>query len=120
MLRKYLTLCFTSAKRPLVIPSTSRPPFPSPWMMPDRSSPSRVRFAASRPGLLRVDPRGDRCSQGERGGRRGAAGGQIAHDKDIIIHIKRGLRAKPRNATVTGFEVVPGGGDDHVDLARPR
>ena len=30
--------------------------------------------------------------------------------KDIIIHIKRGLRAKPRNATVTGFEVVPGGG----------
>ena len=40
--------------------------------------------------------------------------------KDIIIHIKRGLRAKPRNATVTGFEVAPGGGDDHVDLARPR
>ena len=28
--------------------------------------------------------------------------------------------AKPRNAAVTGFEVVPGGGDDHVDLARPR
>ena len=54
--------------------------------------------------------------------RRGAAGGGglIAHDKDIIIHIKRGLRAKPRNATVTGCEVVPGGGDDHVDLARPR
>ena len=47
-------------------------------------------------------------------------GGLIMHDKDIIIHIKRGLRAKPRNATVTGFEVVPGGGDDHVDLARPR
>ena len=40
--------------------------------------------------------------------------------KDIIIHKKRGLRGKPRNATVTGFEVVPGGGDDHVDLARPR
>ena len=39
--------------------------------------------------------------------------------KDIIIHIKMGLRAKPRNAAVTGFEVVPGGGDDHVDLARP-
>ena len=32
--------------------------FPSPWMIPDRSSPSRVRFAASRPGLLRADPKG--------------------------------------------------------------
>ena len=28
----------------------------SPWMIPDRSSPSRVRFAASRPGWLRADP----------------------------------------------------------------
>ena len=50
----------------------------------------------------------------------GARGGLSCMIKDIIIHIKRGLRAKPRNATVTGFEVVPGGGDDHVDLARPR
>ena len=33
------------------------PLFPLPWMIPDRSSPSRVRFAASRPGLLRADPR---------------------------------------------------------------
>ena len=32
--------------------------FPLPWMIPDRSSPSRVRFAASRPGLLRADPKG--------------------------------------------------------------
>ena len=32
------------------------PPFPSPWMIPDRSSPSRVRCAASRPGPLRADP----------------------------------------------------------------
>ena len=38
-------------------PFYSRPPFPSPWMIPDRSSPSRVRFAASRPGLLRADPK---------------------------------------------------------------
>ena len=30
-------------------------PFPSHRMIPDRSSPSRVRFAASRPGPLRVD-----------------------------------------------------------------
>ena len=34
------------------------PPFPSHRMIPDRSSPSRVRFAASRPGLLRADPKG--------------------------------------------------------------
>ena len=40
------------------IPSTVAPPFPSPWMIPDRSSPSRVRCAASRPGLLRADPKG--------------------------------------------------------------
>ena len=32
------------------------PPFPSPCMIPDRSSPSRVRCAASRPGPLRADP----------------------------------------------------------------
>ena len=36
-------------------PFYSRPPFPSPWIIPDRSSPSRVRFAASRPGPLRAD-----------------------------------------------------------------
>ena len=32
------------------------PPFPRHWMIPDRSSPSRVRCAASRPGRLRADP----------------------------------------------------------------
>ena len=31
-------------------------PFPSSWMIPDWSSPSRVRFAASSPGPLRGDP----------------------------------------------------------------
>ena len=39
--------------------SRQEPPFPSYRMIPDRSSPSRVRFAASRPGRLRADPRGD-------------------------------------------------------------
>ncbi len=34
------------------------PPFPSRFIVSDRSSPSRVRFAASRPGLLRADPKG--------------------------------------------------------------
>ena len=32
------------------------PPFPSRFIVSDRSSPSRVRFAASRPGRLRSDP----------------------------------------------------------------
>ena len=33
--------------------------FPLPWMIPDRSSPSRVRLRlASRPGPLRADPKG--------------------------------------------------------------
>ena len=35
-----------------------KPPFPSRFIFPDRSSPSRVRFAASRPGQLRADPKG--------------------------------------------------------------
>ena len=37
-------------------------------MVADRSSPSRVRFAASRPGLLRADPRGDAVHEGKGGG----------------------------------------------------
>ena len=32
-------------------------PFPSRFIVSDRSSPSRVRFAASRPGPLRADPK---------------------------------------------------------------
>ncbi len=56
MLRKCLAVRFTSSfKARLSNPFYSRPPFPSPWMIPDRSSPSRVRFAASRPGPLRAD-----------------------------------------------------------------
>ena len=36
----------------------NRPPFPSRFIVSNRSSPSRVRFAASRPGLLRTaDPK---------------------------------------------------------------
>ena len=46
-----------------------RSPFPSPRMIPDRSSPSRVRFAASRPGPLRADPKGMAAYEGKRGGR---------------------------------------------------
>ena len=43
---------------PCLILDCDAPPFPSSWMISDQSSPSRVRFAASRPGLLRADPRG--------------------------------------------------------------
>ena len=39
-------------------PVGKNPLFPSYRMVADRSSPSRVRFAAPRPGPLRVDPRG--------------------------------------------------------------
>ena len=43
------------------------PPFPSRFIVSDRSSPSRVRFAASRPGRLRADP-GDALFTREKGG----------------------------------------------------
>ena len=70
--RRYLSLREGSEKTPrrgrsrkghgtyemAVAPVGKNPLSPSPWMIPDRSSPSRVRFAASRPGLLRADPKG--------------------------------------------------------------
>ena len=45
------------------------PPFPSPWMIADRSSPSRVRCAASRPGWLRADLGRRAVHEGKGGGR---------------------------------------------------
>ena len=73
--RRYLSLREGSELPPrsgalssaLPIPSTAAPRFPSPWMIPDRSSPSRVRFAALRPGLLRADPKGIAVYEGKRG-----------------------------------------------------
>ena len=44
------------------------PPFSSRFIVSDRSSPSRVRSAASRPGRLRADPRGDAVHEGKGGG----------------------------------------------------
>ena len=41
------------------------PPFPSRFIVSDRSSPSRVRFAASRPGLLRADPKDALLTRGK-------------------------------------------------------
>ena len=48
---KNVPLC----NRPVVDSMPAVPLFPPLWMIPDRSSPSRVRFAASRLGLLRAD-----------------------------------------------------------------
>ena len=42
-------------------------PFPSRFIVSDRSSPSRVRFAASRPGRLRADPKDALLTRGKRG-----------------------------------------------------
>ena len=55
-----------------------QPPFPSCFIVSDRSSPSRVRFAASRPGRLRADPKDALLTRGkggsaERGIERGAS-----------------------------------------------
>ena len=54
------------------------PLFPLPWKIPDRSSPSRVRSAASRPGLLRADPKGWRFTR-ERGGGVSGRKGPFGH-----------------------------------------
>ena len=57
--------------------SYNDPSFPSPRMIPDRSSPSRVRFAASRPGRLRADPK-DALFTREKGGSGRVAQGRVA------------------------------------------
>ena len=44
-----------------------QPPFPSRFIVSDRFSPSRVRFAASRPGRLRADPKDALLTRGKGG-----------------------------------------------------
>ena len=44
-----------------------KPPFPSRFIVSDRSSPSRVRCAASRPGRLRADPKDALLTRGKGG-----------------------------------------------------
>ena len=59
-----------------------QPPFPSRFIVSDRFSPSRVRFAASRPGRLRADPKDALLTRGKGGfGPWGARAGCQAHDK---------------------------------------
>ena len=62
MLRKYR---FTSAKRPLVIPSTSRPPFPSPWRCAILAVKGPLRRFA--PWTLRADLGRRAVHEGKRG-----------------------------------------------------
>ena len=68
------------------------PPFPSRFIVSDRPSPSRVRLAASRPGLLRADPRGDAVHEGK-GGVRAVWTGR----KEPFGHTGR-LEPQPRGA----------------------
>ena len=51
------------------------PPSPSRFIVSDRSSPSRVRFAASRPGRLRTDPKDALAYEGKGGGWTWLSGG---------------------------------------------
>ena len=60
-----IVLCLRIARFRLLEPT-----FPSPWMIPDRSSPSRVSFAASRPGPLRADLGRRAVHEGKGGGGR--------------------------------------------------
>ena len=57
------------------------PPFPSRFIVSDRSSPSRVRFAASRPRRLRADPKDALLTRGKGGGRAVGREGKLANDK---------------------------------------
>ena len=50
-------------------------------VVPDRSSPSRVRFAASRPGRLRADPKDALLTRGKGGVGPWGREGEIVHDK---------------------------------------
>ena len=54
-------------------------PFPSRFIVSDRSSPSRVRFAASRPGRLRADPKDALLTRGKGGDRAVGREGELAH-----------------------------------------
>ena len=71
----------------------ARTPFPSPWMIPDRSSPSRVCFAASRPGRLRADPKDALLTRGKGGC--GSASYFVSH---LIVFDSIAPRHKPATA----------------------
>ena len=65
-----------------------KPPFPSRFIVSDRSSPSRVRFAASRPGRLRADPKDALLTRGKGGGRAVGREGELAHDEGYYPALK--------------------------------
>ena len=64
------------------------PPFPSRFIVADRSSPSRVRFAASRPGRLRADPKDALLTRGKGGGcRRDWGAGDRGQNRSAACHM---------------------------------
>ena len=65
------------------------PPFPSRFIVSDRSSPSRVRFAASRPGRLRADPKDALLTRGKGGSAPWGAERGVAHDKGYYHSLRR-------------------------------
>ena len=116
------TRCNMSLLRPqgvaivLIYPcgkAQKQPPFPSRFIVSDRSSPSRVRFAASRPGRLRADPKDALLTRGKGGSGRGARRGESRMIKDIIIHIwgeaERNLSALPAALSRSRGALSPAG-----------
>ena len=103
-----------------VAPVGKNPLSPLPWMIPDRSSPSRVRFAASRPGLLRADPKGWLLTRGKGGIGPWGARASKRMIKDIIIHIV-GARAEREPFGHTGrLEPQPRGAVTRRAVAQRR
>ena len=78
-------------------------PFPSRFIVSDRSSPSRVRFAASRPGLLRADPKDALLTRG-----RGGVGPCGRQRSDPATDRAGRVRSRPRGRLdeVVDAEVV--------------
>ena len=92
-----------------------KPPFPSRFIFPDRSSPSRIRFAASRPGRLRADPKDALLTRGKGGrGARGRVASPLAHDKGYYHSYTEGAaRAGIEEMELDGGAFM---GDSVVDM----
>ena len=96
-----------------------QPPFPSRFIVSDRSSPSRVRFAASRPGRLRADPKDALLTRGKGGvGPWGAERG-VAHDKGYY-HSYLGRSRKEPFGPTSRLEPQPRGAVTRRAVAQRR
>ena len=67
--------------------------FPSRQMIPDRFSPSRVRFAAARPGPIRADPVRHAVYEGKGGLRFRATA--VGGNGEAVLRAERELSAIP-------------------------